>query len=104
MALGNNLRNARLKMKLTQRELADAVHCSPGAISHFETGKNKPKEDLLLEIADYLKVSLDELESGEVEEPKVQRIRNEEFPDLDEKGRKLLRRIWKAVTDDMREI
>lgn len=101
--LSENLRNARLKAKKTQRQVADAVHCSSGAISHFETGRYVPNADTLQLIAEYLKTSVEELEKGGIPVSKVKRIRDD-FPDLDERGRLLLHRIWNAVKEYTNEL
>jgi len=50
---------ARKYKKLSQEALAKRADMSPGAISHFETGKRKPSLDNLRKLADALKVTAD---------------------------------------------
>lgn len=51
----------RKERNLTQHELAGILGVSQGAISMIELGQRKPSYDLLIHMADYFGVSLDEL-------------------------------------------
>lgn len=51
----------RKRENLTQRELADKLNISAGAIAMYETGKRVPTLEIKEAIADYFNVSLDVL-------------------------------------------
>ena len=56
-----NLKVARVKKGLTQKELAELIRVSPSMINRIETGKQIPKVDILLKLAEILEVSAEEL-------------------------------------------
>lgn len=65
---GEKLRTLRQRHGLTLRELASIL--GMGAHSHLanlETGKNMPTAELIVKIADYFGVSLDQLMRDEVD-------------------------------------
>lgn len=59
--LGTNLKNARKKSKLTQRQLADMIGAKHNSISNWETGINKPDPDTIGLICGVLGISASEL-------------------------------------------
>lgn len=101
--LSENLRAARIKAKKKQWEVAIAIYRSPGTISHFETGRSVPDAEMLQLIAEYLNTSVEELTEGSIPIDRVKRVRDV-FPDLDEKGSLLLRRIWKDIVEYMKDL
>lgn len=56
-----NLKVARVKKGLTQKELAELIGVSPSTINRIETGKQIPKVDMLLKLAEILEASAEEL-------------------------------------------
>ena len=60
-ALGNRIKAARERMHITQEELAARVDYSVDHMSVIERGVKPPKLDKLIDIANVLEVSLDEL-------------------------------------------
>ena len=58
---GNRLRALRLRKGLLGKELAIHLNVESAAISNWEKGKRFPKEDKLIEIADYFDCSIDYL-------------------------------------------
>ena len=56
-----NLKVARVKKGLTQKELGELVGVASNALSRIETGKQIPKVDMLLKLAEILEVSAEEL-------------------------------------------
>ena len=56
-----NLKIARVKKGLTQKELADLVGVSSSTINRIETGKQIIKVDMLNKLANILEVPVDEL-------------------------------------------
>ena len=59
--LGRNTRFLRKAKGLTQAEFAKVMKRTPGSISRFENGKQIMGVDLLIQIANYFDVSVDEL-------------------------------------------
>lgn len=53
------LKEMRLKMNLTQKELAEAIGCSSGAYSKYEVGDRAPSLEILCKLADHYEVSVD---------------------------------------------
>ena len=47
MTFGEKLKNSRLTMKLTQRQLADMVGAKHNSVSDWENNKNKPDPDTI---------------------------------------------------------
>ncbi len=73
--LGNNIRELRRARGLTQEQLANALHCSPQAVSKWEMGAGYPDVATLPVIAAYFEVSLDalfEYDPEEIEEKIMQ--------------------------------
>jgi transcriptional regulator with XRE-family HTH domain len=66
---GEKLRILRKRHGLSQRELAEALgYVSATAyISDFETGKRKPTLEMVLKVADFFGVSLDQLARDDLE-------------------------------------
>lgn len=63
--IGANIRRARTRRKLTQDDLAQAVHTTRQTISNYETGRSRPDVETLQRIADALGVELTALLDGE---------------------------------------
>ncbi|MBR2883721.1 MAG: helix-turn-helix transcriptional regulator [Clostridia bacterium] len=59
--IGENIKYARKEQRLTQEKLAEIVNKSPSYISYIETGKRKLSLESLVDIANALYVSADEL-------------------------------------------
>lgn len=56
MSFGERLRQARIGLRLTQKELAEKLGISSAAIANYETEVSSPKEDILLKMFDVLNV------------------------------------------------
>ena len=59
--LGSTIRQARLNCKMTQEELAEAVHITPTHLKHIESVHRKPSIEVLFSLASILHFSLDAL-------------------------------------------
>lgn len=55
------LKNARTIRGLNQKDFADNIGADPRKISKYETGRGLPKYETLIDIANYLNVSIDYL-------------------------------------------
>lgn len=61
VSLGSNIKAARLKLKMTQQDLADRADVHRNYISNLENGKQNPTIAVLMAISDVLKVNIDDL-------------------------------------------
>jgi len=64
MNLGERIRNRRQALKITQKELAQALGLTPQHISAIEQDKRTPSLSFLTKAAEELGVSIDYLVSG----------------------------------------
>ena len=78
MELGEQIRQHRNRMGLTQEELADRVYVFRQTISNWENDKNYPDIKSLLLLSSFFGVSLDDLVKGDMTEMKEQ-IREEDI-------------------------
>jgi len=74
--LGARIREIRKRRKLSQEMLAERAGISAQYVSNIERGKENPTLDLLLRLADALKVSLGEMCDFETEEMDIKKIRS----------------------------
>lgn len=51
----------RKKLKLSQKELAQSIGCSPSTISHLESGRTKPGLEISLALQEFFKVDYEEI-------------------------------------------
>lgn len=59
------LKELRQEKGLTQERFAQGLNVSKGAVAMWETGKRTPDADMLMTIANYFKVTVDELIGNE---------------------------------------
>ena len=69
--IGNAMKELRKESGLTQQQLADKLMVNRKSVSRWETGRNLPDLDLLIEIADFFQVGLRELLEGEIKKSVV---------------------------------
>ena len=55
----NNLKNLRLKQKLTQKDVAKIINVAPTTYLGYEKGLSEPTIATLIKLANYFDVSLD---------------------------------------------
>lgn len=58
---GKNIRKIRLAKKMTQTEFADLFDLKRTVVGSYEEGRAEAKLDTIIKIADYFKLSLDQL-------------------------------------------
>ena len=56
MPFEKRLKEARIRLNMTQEDLAKAVGCSKGAIGNYESGVSSPKETILIKLMEVLQV------------------------------------------------
>ena len=64
--IGKFISECRKKVNLTQMQLAEKLNITDRAISKWETGKSIPDSSIMLELCDILKITVNDLLSGEV--------------------------------------
>lgn len=64
--IGKFIAECRRKEKLTQLELAQKLNITDRAVSKWETGRSLPDTSIMLELCDILKITVNDLLSGEV--------------------------------------
>ena len=60
-ALGDAIKCARLKLNMTQEELAEKIEVTPTHLKHMESEHRKPSVEVLFKLADILSMSLDNI-------------------------------------------
>ena len=68
--IGAFLRELRMEKKLTQEQLAEQLNVSGRTVSRWETGNNMPDISILVEIAEFYGVGIQEIINGERESEK----------------------------------
>lgn len=63
--IGSFLKELRQEKKMTQEQLAEQMGVSRRTVSRWETGNNLPDLSMLVELADYYDVDLNEIFHGE---------------------------------------
>ena len=63
--VGNFIAQCRKEKKLTQTQLAEKLNISNKTISKWETGRGMPDSSIMLELSEYLEITVNELLSGE---------------------------------------
>lgn len=76
--LGNAIRNARIKIGLSQEELAELVGITPTHLKHIESEHRKPSIEVLFRLVQTLHISLDNIlfHKRELRLEKIQEIEN----------------------------
>ena len=64
--IGKFIAQRRKQANLTQLQLADKLGITDRAISKWETGKSLPDSSLMLDLCDILKITVNDLLSGEI--------------------------------------
>lgn len=94
--LGKRIKEIRERGKLTQEDLADLADVTPQYISLVETGKKKASLQVLVDIAEGLELTLDELLMGNQKDSHV-----EYFLDLEKMFRQCDRYEKRIVYEQM---
>ena len=63
--IGKFIASCRKKQNLTQMQLAEKMNVTDRAVSKWERGKAMPDSSIMLELCGVLKISVNELLSGE---------------------------------------
>ena len=77
--IGNRLKGLREESNLLQKELADKVNVSAGAIGMYENNKRNPDYETLNKLADCFEVSVDYL-LGRTDDPRAAILKGNDLP------------------------
>ena len=97
--IGKFIAECRKKNNLTQMQLAEKLNITDRAVSKWENGKGMPDSSIMLDLCNELKISVNELLSGEMIDMKEYDKKAEELlvelAKQDElKNRKLMTSMW----------
>lgn len=103
-AIGTRVRRKRLDKNLSQFELANEIGVSNPHISNIERGKTKVSLPTLIDIANALETSLDELVCDNVNESKSVFIREiaDEIERCNAEEVKIVTDVVKALTESLK--
>ncbi len=65
MNIGEQIRIRRTELNITQQDLADRLNVSRSAVSNWETNKNYPDLQIIVQVSEELNISLDALLKGD---------------------------------------
>lgn len=78
MDVGNQIRERRQALGLSQEELAQRLYVSRVTVSHWETGKTLPDVQSMLLLANLFGTTIDELVRGDMDEMRAMVEKNEQ--------------------------
>lgn len=82
--IGNRLKEARIRRRLTQEEVAETLNTSRSNISKYETDKLEPNIQTLIELCELYEVSADEILFDKKKEPKLKLLSRSGYYELRE--------------------
>lgn len=77
--IGKFIAECRRSVNLTQMQLAEKLNITDRAVSKWETGRAMPDSSIMLELCDILKITVNDLLSGEVITMKNYKEKSEEM-------------------------
>lgn len=105
-AIGQRIKIARIRKKLTQDTVSELINITPSHMSNIETGKSSVSLATLISIANVLGVSVDELLCDAVLDSKVvfEKELSEVLKDCSEYEIRVLVDILKASKESIRSV
>lgn len=103
-AIGKRIKIARIKADLTQERLAEAVEISPTHLSNIETGTTRVSLTAIVNLANALSVTVDDLLCDSVIQAKAQFEKDIAalLEDCDEYEIRMVRDMAQALKDTLR--
>ena len=96
--IGKFIAEQRKKVNLTQSQLAEKLNITDRAVSKWETGKSMPDSSIMLELCDILKISVNELLSGEKINMENSNQKNEQLMlDMAKELERTNKRVWTSM-------
>ncbi len=81
MAIGNNIKNFRMKKGMTQKDLAEHLNVTFQAVSRWENDSVEPSIDMLKSLTEVLECSLDDLFGNQTVPPKPEVVEKVVYED-----------------------
>ncbi|EOE7225735.1 TPA: helix-turn-helix transcriptional regulator [Clostridioides difficile] len=105
-AIGQRIKIARIKKRLTQDTVSELINITPSHMSNIETGKSTVSLQTLIAIANVLRVSIDELLCDVILDSKVifEKELSDILKDCNEYEIRVLVDILKASKDSIRSV
>ena len=97
LLLGKRIKALRTRLHLTQDQLSERARITPQYLSNIERGKENPTLDMLIRLAEALKVDAWEMFLSDSEAPDAQALRKKIDRLLQEADRDRLRLILKLL-------
>ena len=103
-AIGKRIKIARIKADLTQERLAEAVEISPTHMSNIETGTTRVSLSAIVNLANALSVTVDDLLCDSVVKSKVQFEKDiaAVLDDCDEHEIRIIKDMAQALKETLR--
>ena len=101
--IGKFIAQRRKQVNLTQAQLAEKLNITDKAISKWETGKSMPDSSIMLQLCDILKISVNDLLSGEEIAMENNNQKNEQLllemaKELEKKNKTIWNAMWTIMT------
>lgn len=103
-AIGKRIKIARIKADLTQERLAEAVEISPTHMSNIETGTTRVSLSAIVNLANALSITVDDLLCDSVVKAKVQFEKDiaAVLDDCDEHEIRIIKDMAQALKETLR--
>ncbi len=103
-AIGKRIKIARIRADLTQEALADRVNLSPSHMSNIETGTTRVSLTTIVNLANALGVTVDDLLCDNLAHarPQLERDIQEALADCGEDELRLVKEVSRSVLDAVR--
>lgn len=101
--IGKFIAECRKNQNLTQSKLAERLNITDRAVSKWETGKAMPDSSIMLELCEILKITVNELLSGEKinmenNEQKNEQLLLEMAKEIEKKNKTIWNSMWAIMT------
>ena len=103
-SIGKRVKIARIKAELTQNQLSETADMSPTHLSNIETGTTRVSLCAIVNLANALNVTCDELLCGNIikAKPEFERELAQILSDCDEYEIRVIRDVAEAVKESLR--
>ena len=104
--IGKFISECRKKQNLTQMQLAEKLNLTDRAVSKWETGKSMPDSSIMLELCEVLKITVNDLLSGEKvsmenNDQKKEQLLLDMAKELEMKNKTIWRTMWAIMIVSM---
>ena len=74
LSIGRRIRQNRVRLNITQEQLAEMVNVSVPHISRIENGSSQPSLQVLVDICNILKITIDDLLEDSLATAKIKKV------------------------------